>query len=192
GPRVGKAVRLAQLGIPVAHPLLDGGEILELAGMALERLDLEVNGLRDVHDDLGGLPPHQVHLFDLVRFEALRHQLGKGHVVAGQRIHAVDGDARRRAVVPVGGAEILRAGGILADDEVGPMAAETPMRASRVSSSSPSGKPRKSTMSTPSTRAAFFCSSSRIWASRSGVMARSLDPLLPLVRTQYVTILTSR
>ena len=39
-------------------------------------------------------------------------------------------------------------------------------------------------VSTPRTRAAFVCSSSRILTSRSGVMLRSLEPLLPFVRMQ--------
>src|SRR3989442_1163780 len=60
-------------------------------------------------------------------------------------------------------------------------------RTSRVSSSSPSSRPRKSTRFTPRTSAACRCSRSRTGTSSADVTPRSLDPLLPLVTITYAT-----
>ena len=65
------------------------------------------------------------------------------------------------------------------------------MRSCLVSSSSPSGYPRKTTSLTPSSRQAFLCSSSRILASLSGVISESSVPLLPLVQTTNATSVPS-
>src|SRR5499427_7089392 len=117
---------LPELRVAIADALLYGGEVLELTRVALESLDLEVDGLRDVHDHLRRIPPHHVHFLDLVWLEPLFHQFGEGHVVAGEGIDAVERDARRRAMVAMGGAEILGAMGVLADDQVRTMTSDGP------------------------------------------------------------------
>src|SRR5215813_15080090 len=117
---------LPELRVAIADALLHGGEVLELTRVALERLDLEVDGLRDVHDDVRRVPPHHVHFLDLVWLEPLFHQFGEGHVVAGERIDAVEGDARRRAMVAMRGAEILGSMRVLADHEVRAVTADGP------------------------------------------------------------------
>src|SRR5258708_10476301 len=71
---IGVAGRLAQLGAALAHALLQHHEVLELARVAGERLDLEIPDLADVHDDLRILPLHDVHLPHLAALP-LRHPL---------------------------------------------------------------------------------------------------------------------
>src|SRR5215470_8618677 len=121
GVRVAR--RAAQLGAALAHALFDRREVLELARVAGEGLDLEVHDVADVHHDVRSLPLHDVDLARLVRL-VLRHQLGEGEVVARKRIDAVERDAADGAVVTVRGAEVIGAQGILADDEVGAMASD--------------------------------------------------------------------
>src|SRR5438477_269780 len=118
---IGVAGRLAQLGAALAHALLQHHEILVLARVAGERLDLEVHDLADVHDDVRILPLHDVDLAHLVGLE-LRHQLGEREMVARERVHAIQRDAADDTVVAVRGAELVGAQGVLADEEVGAVA----------------------------------------------------------------------
>src|SRR3989442_2909 len=104
-----------------AQAFLHRREVLELARVAGERLDLEVHDLADVHHHVRVLPLHDVDLPYLVRLE-LRHQLGEGEVIARERIDAVQRDAADDAVVAVRGAEVVRPPWVLADDHVGPVA----------------------------------------------------------------------
>src|SRR2546421_2943047 len=117
------AGRLAQLGAALAHALLQHDEILELARVAGERLDLEVHDLADVHDDVRILPLHDVDLAHLVGLE-LRHQLGEREMVARERVHAIQRDAADDTVVAVRGAELVGAQGVLADEEIGAVASD--------------------------------------------------------------------
>ena len=91
--------------------------------MARERLELQVHRLRDVDDDRGVVPRHHVHLADLVGLE-LGEQLGEGHVIPRQRVHAVEHDPGGDPVVAVRGIEVGGAVRILGDDEVRPPAAD--------------------------------------------------------------------
>src|SRR6266849_1837982 len=115
------ALALAELGIALADALLHARHVLDLADMAQEGLDLEVDGLRDVDHDLGIVPPHHVHFLDPVRLQALGQELGKGHVVTCERIDAVQENVRGHPVITVRRAEILRTVRVLADDQVRPM-----------------------------------------------------------------------
>src|SRR5438034_86304 len=86
GLGVGVALQFPELGAALADPFLHAGHVPDLAHVALERLDLEVDRVGDVDDDLRLVPPHEVHFLDLVRLEALRQELGEGHVVPRQGI----------------------------------------------------------------------------------------------------------
>src|SRR5690349_9178796 len=121
GLRVGVALELAQLGAPLADPRLHRREVLELARVAGEGLDLEIDRVGDVDDQLRVLPPHQVDLADLVRLEPLRGELGERHVITREGIHAVERDAGHDAVVPVGGAQVPGAVRVLDDEPVRPV-----------------------------------------------------------------------
>src|SRR5262245_65443239 len=90
GLRVGETLGGAQLARPVAHALLDGLEaVADLADVTGQGLELEVDGVGDVHHQVGVLPLHDVDLPHLVGLE-VRQQLREGHVVAGQWIDAVE------------------------------------------------------------------------------------------------------
>src|SRR5262249_29129309 len=75
GLREGEPLLLAELGRALAHATLHGGHVLDLARVARERLHLEIDGVRNVDDEVGAVPPHHVHFLDPVRLEALGHQL---------------------------------------------------------------------------------------------------------------------
>src|SRR5262245_26918822 len=123
GLGVREALGAAELGRPLAHALLHARHVLELARVTGQCLDLEVDGLGDVHDDFRILPPHHVDLLDLVGLETLVEQFRKRHVVTRERVDAVEGEPRGDAMIPAGDAEELRPRGVLRDDEVGPVAA---------------------------------------------------------------------
>src|SRR5207245_100113 len=116
---------LAQLGRSLTHTLLHAGEILELALVTGEGLELQVHHLGDVDDDVGVVPLHHVNLADLVGL-VLGHQLGKRHVIARERIDAVEHDPGDRPVVAMRRVQVLRAQRLHGDHEVGAPGADLP------------------------------------------------------------------
>jgi hypothetical protein len=88
-----------------------------------KRLELQVHRGRDVDHHLRPLPLHQVHLAHLVRL-VLGQKFGEGHVIARERIHAVEHDTGRDAVIAVRRVEIVGTMRVLRDDQVRAEAAD--------------------------------------------------------------------
>src|SRR5437660_11997709 len=73
----------------IPHASLDGLEVTDLAPVAPDRLELQVDGVRDVQDQLRVLPLDEENISHTVRF-VLGGQFRKGEMVSGKRVNAVE------------------------------------------------------------------------------------------------------